>query len=44
MIKRQLAEPIQGDYPQAFVEQYPELAGVVHTASPDFSLTPSRLR
>ena len=42
MIKRQLEEPIPGDYPQAFVEQYPELAGVVHTASPDFSLTPSR--
>lgn len=44
MIKRQLEEPIQGDYPQTFVEQYPELAGVVHTASTDFSLTPSCLR
>ena len=31
MIKRQLGEPIEGEYPDAFVERYPELAGVVRT-------------
>jgi len=29
MIKRQLGEPLEGAYPPAFVERYPELAGVV---------------
>jgi uncharacterized protein YecE (DUF72 family) len=29
MIKRQLGEPIEGEYPPEFVERYPELAGVV---------------
>ena len=29
MIKQQLGEPIEGEYPPAFVERYPELAGVV---------------
>jgi uncharacterized protein YecE (DUF72 family) len=30
MIKRQLGEPIEGDYPPKFVEQFPELDGVVN--------------
>jgi hypothetical protein len=30
MIKRQLGEPIEGEYPPAFVERFPELAGAVH--------------
>jgi uncharacterized protein YecE (DUF72 family) len=29
MIKQQLGEPIEGDYPPEFLERYPELAGVV---------------
>jgi uncharacterized protein YecE (DUF72 family) len=31
MIKQQLGEPIEGEYPEAFVERYPQLAGVVNT-------------
>jgi uncharacterized protein YecE (DUF72 family) len=42
MIKRQLGEPIEGDYPAEFVAQYPELAGVVNVASGDYSLTKTR--
>jgi uncharacterized protein YecE (DUF72 family) len=44
MIKQQLGEPIEGDYPSDFVERYPELAGVVHTASPSLlhPITPLR--
>jgi uncharacterized protein YecE (DUF72 family) len=34
MIKQQLGEPIDGEYPPAFLERYPELAGVVKTAAP----------
>jgi uncharacterized protein YecE (DUF72 family) len=30
MIKRQLGEPLEGDYPPEFIERYPELAGAVH--------------
>ena len=33
MIKEQLGEPIEGEYPATFVERYPELATI---------LTPSR--
>jgi uncharacterized protein YecE (DUF72 family) len=29
MIKHQLREPVEGDYPPEFVERYPELAGVI---------------
>ena len=35
MIKQQLGEPIEGEYPPEFVERYPELKGAV-------PLTPSR--
>jgi len=32
MIKQQLGEPIEGEYPPEFVERFPNLAGVVRTA------------
>jgi len=38
MIKKQLGEPIEGEYPPEFVRQYPELAGVVRVQSDDYSL------
>ena len=31
MIKQQLGEPIEGDYPPEFIERFPNLAGVVKT-------------
>jgi uncharacterized protein YecE (DUF72 family) len=34
MIKRQLGEPLEGDYPPEFVAQYPELAGAVRVLTP----------
>jgi uncharacterized protein YecE (DUF72 family) len=34
MIKRQLGQPLEGDYPPEFIERYPELAGAVKTAAP----------
>ena len=42
MIKQQLGEPIEGEYPPEFVAQYPELSGVVKVQSGDFSLMPAR--
>jgi uncharacterized protein YecE (DUF72 family) len=42
MIKRQLGEPIEGDYPPEFVARYPDLAGAVNVASGDYSLTKTR--
>ena len=30
MIKRQLGEPIEGEYPPEFVERFPQLAGAVN--------------
>jgi uncharacterized protein YecE (DUF72 family) len=35
MIKRQLGEPIEGEYLPEFIERYPELAGVVTSATRD---------
>ena len=32
MIKQQLGEPLEGEYPPEFLERYPELAGAVKTA------------
>src|SRR4029077_9072407 len=29
MIKQQLGEPLDGEYPSEFIERYPELAGVL---------------
>ncbi|HUR34513.1 MAG TPA: DUF72 domain-containing protein [Vicinamibacterales bacterium] len=44
MIKHQLGEPLEGEYPPEFVAQYPELAGVVTVArDTDYSLTKTRL-
>jgi hypothetical protein len=37
MIKQQLGEPIDGEYPPEFLERYPELRGVVTTQSPAIS-------
>src|SRR3954467_3318996 len=34
MIKRQLGQPLEGDYPPEFVERYPELAGAVKSSAP----------
>ena len=42
MIKQQLGEPIEGEYPPEFVAQYPDLAGVVQVKSGDYSLTNTR--
>jgi uncharacterized protein YecE (DUF72 family) len=44
MIKQQLGEPVEGEYPPEFVERYPELADVVKASAPSlFSpVTPSR--
>src|SRR6185312_2048291 len=36
MIKQQLGEPIEGEYPPEFVARYPELAGVVDVSAPTF--------
>ena len=34
MIKRQLGQPLDGEYPTKFLARYPELAGAVKTAAP----------
>ena len=34
MIKQQLGEPLEGEYPPAFLARYPELAGDVKAAAP----------
>jgi hypothetical protein len=33
MIKKQLGEPIEGDYTDEFLARYPDLAGTVHRRS-----------
>jgi uncharacterized protein YecE (DUF72 family) len=40
MIKQQLGEPIEGEYPPAFVERFPELAGIVKSISVQTPLLP----
>jgi uncharacterized protein YecE (DUF72 family) len=42
MIKQQLGEPIDGEYPPEFVDRYPQLAGVVNVAPSLLDATPSR--
>jgi len=43
MIKQQLGEPIEGEYPEQFVERFPELRGVVRLAAArQRELIPSR--
>lgn len=34
MLKHQLGVPLSGEYPAAFLDRYPELAGIASTASP----------
>ena len=43
MIKQQLGEPIEGEYPPEFAAQFPGLAGVVKMRGADPSMTPARL-
>ena len=43
-IKRQLGEPISGDYPEAFVAAYPALAGAVKVRAPEDTLFESHPR
>jgi uncharacterized protein YecE (DUF72 family) len=43
MIKQQLGEPVEGDYPPEFIAQYPELAGVVNVTREGYSRTNTRL-
>jgi uncharacterized protein YecE (DUF72 family) len=40
MIKQQLGEPIEGEYPPEFIEKYPELRGVLKTGPSVFSHQP----
>jgi hypothetical protein len=35
MIKSQLGEPVEGEYPETFVERFPETRGVVATRIED---------
>jgi uncharacterized protein YecE (DUF72 family) len=43
MIKQQLGEPLEGEYPPAFIERYPELAGAVRSTAPSLlPVSPSR--
>ena len=35
MIKKQLAEPIEGTYPDAFLARYPDLAGIIPSRTSD---------
>jgi uncharacterized protein YecE (DUF72 family) len=35
MIKKQLGEPVEGEYPPEFLERFPDLAGVVNVAVPE---------
>ena len=41
MLKAQLGQPIEGEYPPELVERYPEIRDLVTTSSP--ALRPSRL-
>lgn len=34
MIKQQLGEPVEGEYSPAFIDRYPQLAGIVTPAAP----------
>jgi uncharacterized protein YecE (DUF72 family) len=34
MIKQQLGQPLDGEYPPAFLERYPDLAGAIKTTEP----------
>jgi uncharacterized protein YecE (DUF72 family) len=43
MLKAQLGEPIEGEYPPELVEQYPEIEGLVRVGRPEPSHATSRL-
>jgi uncharacterized protein YecE (DUF72 family) len=38
MIKSQLGEPVEGEYPEAFVERFPDMRGIVSVCSPNSRL------
>jgi uncharacterized protein YecE (DUF72 family) len=42
MIKQQLGEPLEGDYPQAFVDHFPHLSGAVTVAHDGLFASPAR--
>jgi uncharacterized protein YecE (DUF72 family) len=42
MLKAQLGQPLEGEYPPALVEHYPEIASLVTTSPRAFQLSPSR--
>jgi uncharacterized protein YecE (DUF72 family) len=41
MLKAQLGQPIEGEYPSAMVERYPEIAGLVTTSPAPFRPSPT---
>src|SRR5262249_54184098 len=41
MIKRQLGEPLDGEYPPEFVDRYPDLAGAVNVSGAATNRQPS---
>ena len=43
MIKKQLGEPLPGEYSREFIERYPDLAGVLNEAPTDYSRMYTRL-
>jgi uncharacterized protein YecE (DUF72 family) len=43
MLKAQLGQPIDGEYPPQLVERYPEISGLVTVRAPEPALRPSRL-
>ena len=43
MLKAQLGQPIEGEYPPELVERYPEIGGLVTVSSPSPARRPSRL-
>jgi uncharacterized protein YecE (DUF72 family) len=43
MLKAQLGQPIEGEYPPELVERYPDIAGLVTTSAPAAAPRPSRL-
>ena len=44
MLKAQLGEPIEGEYPPELVEQYPEIRDLVNSSTPNSQLPIPRRR
>jgi uncharacterized protein YecE (DUF72 family) len=42
MIKHQLGEPVEGEYPPEMLEHFPELAGIISTRASLFTRAPTR--